>query len=142
MIHTWIKQSENSMPALCLAVLVFHLFSSAPAWAQTGNTPVFTPTEDVGAVIHARAESETVLSVGDCVKQALLANDALQAERLRMAELQGQMKQALSTGLPTLDLVGDWSRSRNPAMALDSTFGGSGGAMSPPAVLLNGLMSG
>jgi outer membrane protein TolC len=37
------------------------------------------------------------------------------------------MKQALSTGLPTLDLVGDWSRGRDPTFALDSTFGGGSG---------------
>jgi outer membrane protein TolC len=49
-----------------------------------------------------------------------------------MDELEGQMDQALSTGLPTLDLVGDWTRSRNPSFALDSSFGGGGG-LAPPA---------
>ncbi len=92
----------------------------------------FTPTENLGPVIQARGNSPVVLSLDACVHEALLANDSLQAERLRMAELEGQKKQAMSTGLPTLDLVGDWSRSRNPTMALDSTFGGDGSSMSPP----------
>jgi len=36
--------------------------------------------------------------------------------------------------LPTLDLVGDWSRGRDPSFALDSTFGGGGdgGLGAPP----------
>ncbi len=104
-----------------------------PGLAQNSNSgvPVFKRSEEVGLVITARPGTEVVLGLEDCVNQALLTNDALQAERLRMAELEGQMKQALSTGLPTLDLVGDWSRSRNPSMALDSTFGG-GGAFEPP----------
>ncbi|MCP4293164.1 MAG: TolC family protein [bacterium] len=115
-----------------IAVFVFLQLNAAFAMAQQDNTPVFTPAEEVGSTIAARAGAETVMDLTACVSEALLANDALQAERLRMAELQGQMKQALSTGLPTVDLVGDWSRSRSPVMALDSTFGGSGGGFAPP----------
>ncbi len=88
---------------------------------------------DRGAVIRVRHGADApVLGLEDCVEKALAANDALQAERLRMKELEGQMDQALSTGLPTLDLVGNWTRSRSPAMALDETFS-SGGGLAPPA---------
>ena len=67
------------------------------------------------------------LDLQACLREALAANDRVVAERWRRRELDGQMKQALATGLPTLDLVGDWSRSRDPSFALDSTFGGGGG---------------
>jgi outer membrane protein TolC len=63
----------------------------------------------------------------------MTTHDRLQAERLRAYELQGLKKQAMSTGLPTLDLIGDWSHGRDPSFALDSTFGGgSGGGLAPP----------
>jgi len=127
------NQPVFRLPAMALVIVFLLFLLPTVVAAQSGNTPVFTRSEEVGSVIHARAVSDSVMGVEDCVKQALLADDSLQAERLRMAELEGQMKQALSTGLPTLDLVGDWTRSRNPAMALDSTFGGGGGAMAPPS---------
>ncbi len=98
---------------------------------QSDPLPEFTPAEPLGPVIEARPGTGQVLNLSACVQRALDANDALTAERLRMAELEGQMDQALSTGLPTLDLVGDWSRSRDPSFALDSTFGGGGG-LAPP----------
>jgi len=34
------------------------------------------------------------------------------------------MAQALSTGLPTIDVTGTWTRGRDPSFALDQTFGG------------------
>jgi len=132
MLDFWRISSAYKLPHFWLAAILLMVIFPLMSLAQTGNTPVFKRAEEVGPVINARSVSDSVMTVDDCVKHAMLANDALQAERLRMDELKGQMKQALSTGLPTLDLVGDWSRSRNPAMALDSTFGGSGGAMAPP----------
>ncbi len=133
MFDFWNHQTRDHFCSPCLTLGLLFLFLPVMAWAQPDNTPVFTKAEEVGPVIHARAVSDSVMGIEDCVEQALLANDALQAERLRMAELEGQMKQAMSTGLPTLDLVGDWTRSRNPAMALDSTFGGGGdGGFAPP----------
>ncbi len=128
--HFLLKEKTNF---LCLIIGFLLVTQPTMVQAQTDNTPIFTKAEEVGPVIHARSTSDTVMGIEDCVQQALLANDSLQAERLRMGELEGQMKQALSTGLPTLDLVGDWTRSRNPSMALDSTFGGSDGGMAPPA---------
>ncbi|MBT3316559.1 TolC family protein [bacterium] len=88
--------------------------------------------EPLGATVVARAGGQEVLDLSGCVRLCLDANDGLKAERLRIAEIKGQMDQALATGLPTLDLVGDWSRSRNPAMALDSSFGGGGDAFGVP----------
>jgi len=105
-------------------------------WAQADDDPVitFTKAEPLGPVIQARPGESAVLDIFVCVDEAMRTNDRLRAERLRADELQGQMKQALSTGLPTLDLIGDWSRGRDPSFALDSTFGGGdGGGMQPPA---------
>lgn len=96
------------------------------------SVPAFTPSEALGPVVEARPGADEVLDLDRCVGEALRANDALQAERMRMDELEGQKDQALSTGLPTLDLVGNWTRSRDPSFALDSTFGGGGG-FAPPA---------
>jgi outer membrane protein TolC len=91
------------------------------------QAPVMEDSSGAGAVIMARPGALEVLDLQQCVDRALDANDALKAERLRRKELDGQMNQALATGLPTLDLVGDWTRSRDPSFALDSTFGGGGG---------------
>jgi len=108
---------------LFLSSLLLILASATPGGAQDGTGRV---------VIQVRGgDAGPVMDLEACVAQALSTNDNLQAERLRMEELDGQMDQALSTGLPTLDLVGNWTRSRSPAMALDETFGG-GGAMAPP----------
>ncbi len=111
------------------ALLLVSGLLATPALAQTQNQD---RADDV--VIRARGGLDApVMDLESCVAQALRTNDALQAERLRMEELDGQMDQALSTGLPTLDLVGNWRRSRNPAMALDETFAGGGGGLAPPA---------
>jgi outer membrane protein TolC len=74
--------------------------------------------------IVARAGSDTVLSLRDCVEIAWENNDRLQAERSRRLELAGLRNQALSTGLPSLDLIGEWARGRDPSFALDESFGG------------------
>ncbi|MCB1183347.1 TolC family protein [bacterium] len=90
------------------------------------GTPKFTRAEPLGPTIAARPGAPTARDLAGCVAEALAANDQLAAERLRRAELDGQMKQALSTGLPTLDLVGDWTRGRDPSFALNPNFGGGG----------------
>lgn len=85
------------------------------------------PGRDQGAgAIAAMPGEAPVMDLDGCLRAALQANDLVVAERWRRRELDGQMKQALATGLPTVDLVGDWSRSRDPSFALDSTFGGGG----------------
>jgi outer membrane protein TolC len=84
-----------------------------------------------GVVTAVPGDAEP-LDLQACLRAALAANDHVVAERWGRRELDGQMKQALATGLPTLDLVGDWTRSRDPSFALDSTFGGGGGFGSVP----------
>jgi outer membrane protein TolC len=113
------------------------LLPAGPVVAQVSDeydpTPVFAKAEPLGPVIQARPGENPVLDIFGCVDEALQTNDWLRAERLRMDEIKGQMKQAMSTGLPTLDLIGDWSRGRDPSFALDSTFGGGGdGGFLPP----------
>ena len=117
---------------------------SKPGWDFRYLLPILVALAGAGFPYHASAEAGAgpqviarpgageVMGLAACVAEALQANDVLSAERLRMSELRGQMKQALSTGLPTLDLVGNWTRSRDPSFALDSTFGGSGDAFIPP----------
>ncbi len=119
------RRSEAAAPWALPILLLGLLPGTLPAADDPG--PVFTRAEPLGPVIASRPGSPTVLSLEDCVHEALLANDQLRAERLRRGELAGQMKQALSTGLPTVDLIGDWTRGRDPSFALDSTFGGGGG---------------
>ena len=105
-----------------------------PTLAQESDLagkPYHSAEEVDQAVIVARPGATEVLDLLKCVDRALAANDALQAERLRRKELAGQMNQALSTGLPTLDAVGSWTRSRDPSFALDSTFGSGGGFTIP-----------
>ncbi len=122
---------------LALTLLLVGLLPLGPSLAQDPDlddpTPNFTRAEPLGPVIDARPGASNVLDIFGCVEEALKTNDRLQAERLREDELHGQMKQALSTGLPTLDLIGDWSRGRDPSFALDSIFGGGDGSgMAPP----------
>lgn len=114
----------------CIGLLVL-LAMPRPGQGQESATveapPEFARPAPLGPVVAARPGAVRVLDVTACVQAALAANDLLAAERLRRAELDGQMKQALATGLPTVDLVGDWSRGRDPSFALDSTFGGGDG---------------
>lgn len=96
-----------------------------PAFACAAASPV----ADVVTAVPGGAEP---LDLQACLRAALAANDQVVAVRWGRRELDGQMQQALATGLPTLDLVGDWTRSRDPSFALDSTFGGGGGFGSVP----------
>ena len=100
--------------ALLLSIFILSSFPAAAA-------------ED-SAVVIARpgAGDATVLDLEACVSEALQNNDLLVAEKMRRRELDGQMKQALATGLPTIDAAGTWSRGRDPSFALDETFGGGG----------------
>lgn len=107
----------------------------ACAWATAATAAVPPGTGPAaGAPIDARPGAAETLDLAACVARALAANDRLQAERLKRGELEGQMDQALATGLPTVDLTGSWSRGRDPSFALDETFGGGGGGgLFPPA---------
>lgn len=128
-------QATSWNPALILFLagcLFFPLAADAQGVDDLDPGPTFQHAEPVGPVIQARPGDSPILDIVECVGEAMRTNDRLQAERLRADELQGLMKQALSTGLPTLDLIGDWSRGRDPSFALDSSFGGGGGGMGVP----------
>jgi len=106
------------LAAVCLG-------AALPAAAADEPVPAIHDTGP-GPVIAARPGAGEPLDLEACARRALADNDQLQAERFRRRELDGQMKQALATGLPTLDATGTWSRSRDPSFALDSSFGGGG----------------
>lgn len=108
----------------------------AAAAVVLGCGPLVAAAEVVtsgdAAVVMAVPGDAVPMDLQACLRTAQATNDLVVAERWRRRELDGQMKQALATGLPTVDLVADWSRSRDPSFALDSTFGGGGGFGSVP----------
>ena len=91
------------------------------------------PVAPSGTIIVARPGPASTLDLARCLEIASVHNDSLRAERERRRELDGQRYQALATGLPTVDLIGDWTRRRDPSFALDPTFGGAGGGLAVPA---------
>ncbi|MEZ4388806.1 MAG: TolC family protein [Candidatus Krumholzibacteriia bacterium] len=103
--------------------------SAVPVLAQAPAAlePVFVPVAPLGPTVVARPGASDVFDLQACLAAAEAANDSLQAERQRRHELSGQKLQALSNGLPSIDLVSDWTRRRDPSFALDPTFGGGGG---------------
>jgi len=120
---------------LALGAAALSVPPAAAAEPATESTlPEFTPVAPLGPVIVAREGGTEVLSLAACLDAALARNDSLLAERERRRELDGQKYQALSTGLPSVDLVADWTRRRDPSFALDPTFGGgdSGGLTAVP----------
>ncbi len=76
--------------------------------------------------VEALPGDDVVWTLENCIDASLTGNDGLLAERERRRELDGQMAQARATGLPTFDLTGTWSRSRDPSFAFNSSFGGGG----------------
>jgi outer membrane protein TolC len=106
--------------SVCLALLAV-----GPLAAE--EPPPFEPAVPLPKVISTRTAPAETLDVAGCVTLALEYNEQVLAERERREELNGQMYQALSTGLPSLDLAGEWRRGRDPSFALDETFGGGGG---------------
>lgn len=83
-------------------------------------TPEPAPEPVVG--IAAETGGTPVLTLEECLHAALEGNAALESVRLRRRELHGQEWQAASTGIPSLDLSGTWSRSRDPSFLLDESF--------------------
>jgi len=106
-----------------VAALIFFLLSAAPSRSLTiGGHP-----RTVTAVpVDARP-----VTLEKCIEEALESNATLAAERLGLGELEGQMTQALATGLPSLSMNGTWTRGRDPSFALDESF--SFGGDYPPA---------
>ncbi|MCB1149932.1 TolC family protein [bacterium] len=110
------------------------LLTAAWAAAATAAPPPST-------TVTVRPGADQVLSLEDCLRLARDGNDRIQAERHRREELDGQMDQALSTGLPTLDAVGTWNRGRDPSFALDESFGGTGEPISTGDPTLDNLLN-
>ena len=73
-----------------------------------GTRAAAQPSPD-GVVVAVPGEG-SVMDLDACLQAALQANDLVVAERWGRRELDGQMKQALATGLPTLDLVAEHAR--------------------------------
>lgn len=84
----------------------------------------------------------TPLTVSECIDATLLSNAGLRAERERRGELSGLKKQAVSIGLPSIDLTGSWSRGRDPSFALDETFAGGGDDSDGAGSILDSLFGG
>ncbi len=79
-----------------------------------------------GDVIVSRPGADETLALVACVEIAWQHNDQLRAEHQRLREMDGKVNQALSTGMPSLDVIGEWTRGRDPTFALDESFGGGG----------------
>lgn len=105
--------TKSCVGAFLLLVLL------SPGAAPAGET-------DLAPVIEARPGEAEVLDLETCVAEALARNDALAGEREKRRELKGQKYQAVSIGLPSIDVSADWSKSRDPSFALDPTFSGGG----------------
>ena len=75
-------------------------------------------------IVTAIPGAVTPVGMAECIEEALASNAGLQAVRQRRGELSGQKKQALSTGLPSIDLTGSWNRGRDPSFAFNKSFGG------------------
>jgi len=127
--------------ALRLAIACL-LSLSCGAWSAARAEPAAaTVPGEARGVVAIAGESE-ILSLANCLTEAMAGNGSLRAERLRREELRGQMTQARAIGLPTIDLSGTWSRGRDPSFAFNETFsGGDGGEIgdSPLDTLLAGL---
>jgi outer membrane protein TolC/AcrR family transcriptional regulator len=100
--------------------------ASDPLGSMDNSDAHNSDADNFDAVVVAIPGSDAVLSVEECVTEAMTANAQLQAVRTQKDELNAVKLQAISTGLPTIDLMGSWNRSRDPSFALDETFGGSG----------------
>jgi outer membrane protein TolC len=96
-------------------------------------TALAAPAEPLEA-LPGGAPPETL---ADCIRSAREGNPELARRKLNGEELRGQGWQAVATGMPSLDLSGTWSRSRDPSFLLDESFSGGGdpgtGTLSPDA---------
>jgi outer membrane protein TolC len=102
------------------------LFLALLSWAGAASAAPQPVAGPAVITVGIEAGAAEIMQLDDCIAAAMQGNDLLRAERWRRRSLDGKMKQALSTGLPTLDASGSWVRSRDPSFALDETFGGGG----------------
>lgn len=110
--------------------LLLLLCSIRPAFAQdpAAGDALRESFVQEGDVITGLPGPDVVpLELGACLELALDANEALQQQREGLAALRGQKTQALSTGLPRIELQGAFSRGRDPSFAFDESFAGGGG---------------
>jgi outer membrane protein TolC/AcrR family transcriptional regulator len=107
------------LPRLVATALAVFLVTSSVAADSDSVHPV-NPGPEAVVVIAGDAP---MIDLGSCVDEIVAFNAGLEAEREGIEEVRGQLWQARATGLPTIDAVGTWSRSRDPSFALDETFG-------------------
>ncbi len=84
--------------------------------------------ENIVVGIEGPAGASTPRTLAECVQTAIESNATLEQERFRRDELSALAWQAASTGLPSLELTGNWTRSRDPSFLLGSTFSGTDAA--------------
>ena len=85
-----------------------------------------------GDVVTPLPGSEDLpLELIHCMELALQANESLRQQRAGIDELGGRKTQAISTGLPRIEVQGAFSRGRDPSFALDETFAGGGNPYQP-----------
>ena len=85
---------------------------------ETSPQELSTETETVVAILRTDRTAEAPLTLEECVATALVNNAQMQKTRLRAEELRGQEWRARATGLPSVDVLGTWTRSRDPSFVL------------------------
>ena len=132
------RRNGSTLLALGAGVLLATLLPPpTPVLAAPQDGASGVASADPRYVVALGDASTRVLTLGECIELAREQNPALAGERFRRGEVRGLAMQTVSEALPTLDLVGSWSRSRDPSFALDSTFGGGDGTASPDSLIPN-----
>ena len=108
--------------AIALAVVPWILAAAIPTAPLGAEAPAL-----VVGIPAGPGETEDVLTLDQCVERALADNLDLRRVRLGQDRISAQGIQAMATGLPSLDLTGNWNRSRDPSFQISDTFGGGGG---------------
>jgi outer membrane protein len=119
-----LRPSGRSWAAEARAVL-FGLGALAGLGAFAGPAGA---EESVVVGIEEPAGASTPRTLAECVQAAIESNATLAQERLHRDELSAMTWQAASTGLPSIDVTGTWTRSRDPSFLLGSTFSGADAA--------------
>lgn len=112
------------------------LLLAGPALAQgmaeaTPDSGLVTFLADGDVVTPLPGSDDPPLELIHCMELALRANEDLRQQRAGLEELGGRKTQALSTGLPRIEVQGAFSRGRDPSFALDETFAGGGNPYQP-----------
>ncbi len=90
----------------------------------TLGSPTLAVGDSITAIPDDGAQTQEIVSMDECVRLARTENSGFLGESARLAEVKGQGRQTISEALPSVDITGAWSRSRDPSFALDETFGG------------------